>query len=330
MIGALTPTQHTDITRRQLCVASQIHNYPGRTKKQPPHMKYMVTKKTASAYMLYSASIRETIKKDNPEIKSTEIMQTIGKKWNVLSEEEKTPFNEQAVQLKADAPMIEHVAKKAAKDDPDAPKKPRQPKSAYILFTGSLSVWVDLKTANPDIEAKEMVTALGAKWSTMSDADKQPFVDEAAPDKARYMEEMKVYKEALRTHKRKKSGKAKKPDNGKPKQPQSAFLLFSGEKRAGLKEANPEAGLGDIAKLIGKAWGEVSEENKAPYTEQAAKLKEKYKEDVEAWRQKRIAEGHESDEEPAKKKTKSNSSAKQRLLNFKSAEMVNSDDDVSD
>ena len=296
--------------------------------KEPKAPK-MVKKKTSSAYMLYSASIRETVKTDNPEIKNTEIMQTIGKMWNALSEEDKTPFNEQAAQLKADAPMIEHVAKKAAEDDPDAPKKPRQPKSAYILFSGSETVRADIKTDNPDIEAKGMMKALGDKWNSMSDEEKQPFVDEAAPDKARYMEEMKAYKEAMGTHKRKKS-KSKKPDNGKPKQPQSAFLLFSGEKRAAIKDANPEAGLGDVAKLIGKAWGEVSEEDKAPYNEQAAKLKEKYKEDVDAWRVKRVAEGHESDEEPSKKKKKTSSAAKQSLLNFKSAEMVHSDDDVSD
>jgi len=134
------------------------------------------------------------------------------------------------------------------------------------------------------------------------------------------------------------------PDDGKPKpkqpQPQPAVLLFSGEKRAAIKDTNPEARLGDIAKIIGQASGEVSEEDKTPCIEQAAKPTEEktekyttediavwHAEDIAVWRVKRVAEGHESDEEPSKKKNKGSAAAKESHLNYKS-DVVHSDDDV--
>lgn len=51
----------------------------------------------------------------------------------------------------------------------------------------------------------------------------------------------------------------------------SAFFWFAGDKRPKLKEQNPGATVGEIAKQLGAAWKIMTAEQKAPY-EKSAKL----------------------------------------------------------
>lgn len=77
-----------------------------------------------------------------------------------------------------------------------------------------------------------------------------------------------------------KKAKAKKDPNA-PKKPLSAYFMFSKENRERLKEANPDAGVSDIAKLLGAEWKNVTAEEKAKYEKMAAKDKARYKEEME-------------------------------------------------
>jgi len=57
-------------------------------------------KRSASSYFLFGNSVRAQIKKENPDLKVTEIAKLIGEQWGKLSEDEKKPFNAQAAVLK--------------------------------------------------------------------------------------------------------------------------------------------------------------------------------------------------------------------------------------
>jgi len=57
-------------------------------------------KKPLSGYMLYTASIREEIVNDNPDLKMTELSKIFGMQWRTLSSDEKEPFMDQAVENK--------------------------------------------------------------------------------------------------------------------------------------------------------------------------------------------------------------------------------------
>jgi len=70
----------------------------------------------------------------------------------------------------------------------------------------------------------------------------------------------------------------KKKDPNAPKRALSAYMFFSKDAREEVKQENPEAGFGDIGKLIGAKWSAMSEEDKAPYVEQAEADKERYAE----------------------------------------------------
>jgi hypothetical protein len=56
--------------------------------------------RTLSAYMLFSAAERDAVKAAHPELKSSEIMGELGRRWKQLASTAKKPFEDKAAQLK--------------------------------------------------------------------------------------------------------------------------------------------------------------------------------------------------------------------------------------
>ncbi|KAJ7702589.1 high mobility group box domain-containing protein [Mycena metata] len=67
-------------------------------------------------------------------------------------------------------------------------------------------------------------------------------------------------------------GKGKKDPNA-PKRALSAYMFFSQDWRERIKTENPDAGFGEVGKLLGAKWKELDDEEKKPYVDQAAKDK---------------------------------------------------------
>ena len=96
---------------------------------------------------------------------------------------------------------------------------------------------------------------------------------------------------------------APKKDPNAPKRPMSAYFLFMGDKRAEVREKNPDFKIGDIAKVglvkvylsfifllvfflpqeMGRMWGEVDAKEKDKYQKEADKLKVQYEKDKAAY-----------------------------------------------
>jgi len=82
-----------------------------------------------SAYFIYTNEQREQIRKDNPELKITEVSKRIGDMWKALSDDEKKPYNVKANEAKtqyekavkdfvaAGGQMPERKSKKKAKSE---------------------------------------------------------------------------------------------------------------------------------------------------------------------------------------------------------------------
>ena len=64
----------------------------------------------------------------------------------------------------------------------------------------------------------------------------------------------------------------------------SGFFFFCGDKRPKLKEQNPQATVGDIAKQLGAAWKIMTPEQKAPYEKQSKDDRKRYERDMERYR----------------------------------------------
>ncbi|KAM5566350.1 high mobility group B protein 7-like [Rosa sericea] len=83
--------------------------------------------------------------------------------------------------------------------------------------------------------------------------------------------------------KRAKTDKAKKSkDPNAPKRPLTAFFLFMNDFRKAYKEANPDSkGVKMVAKEGGEKWKLMTDEEKKPYMDKAAELKDEYKKTLE-------------------------------------------------
>merc|ERR1711862_885405 len=88
-----------------------------------------------------------------------------------------------------------------------------------------------------------------------------------------------------------KSLKKKVKDPNAPKRSLSAFFFFGNDQRAKIKEENPDFGVTDIAKELGKRWADIdpnlktkceklAEDDKARYAKEKAEYDEKKKNGV--------------------------------------------------
>merc|ERR1712167_510996 len=68
----------------------------------------------------------------------------------------------------------------------------------------------------------------------------------------------------------------KKKDPNAPKGKSSAFIFFGSATRAEIKAAHPDWSLGDVGRELGKRWKELTEDDKKPYHDLAAKDAERY------------------------------------------------------
>ncbi|KAJ2815206.1 Non-histone chromosomal protein 6, partial [Coemansia furcata] len=71
-----------------------------------------------------------------------------------------------------------------------------------------------------------------------------------------------------------KRGK-KKPKTG-PKRALSAYMFFSKAMRKTVQEENPDVSFGQIGKLLGDKWKNLTDAAKAPYNAEAEKDKVRY------------------------------------------------------
>ena len=77
-----------------------------------------------------------------------------------------------------------------------------------------------------------------------------------------------------------------KKDPMAPKRALSGFFWFSNDERPKVKAANPDFGVGDIAKELGRRWAEASEEVKAKFEAKAANDRVRYDREKMAYQSK--------------------------------------------
>lgn len=87
----------------------------------------------------------------------------------------------------------------------------------------------------------------------------------------------------VKTRASSKTTEVAKKDPNAPKRPLNAYMLYSAEKRAGLKEEHPELNHKDIMKALGEEWKGLSDLDKANYLEMQEEQKAKYKLAIDAY-----------------------------------------------
>ena len=181
---------------------------------------------------------------------------------------------------------------------------PKRPKSAYIFFCQEKRA--EVKQANPDMKATEVIKELGAMWNEIKTTeDAKEYVNLANEDKARYAEEVEnapqVASEDEDGDDGEKKTKRSKKNTGGPKKPKSAYIFFCQEKRAEVKLANPDMKPTEITSELGRLWNKIKDTKKAqPYIELATEDKTRY-------------EGESKSDQSGEEKTTTKKKAKKTL-----------------
>lgn len=177
------------------------------------------------------------------------------------------------------------------------PKAPKAAKSSYMWYF--IENQGEYRAAHPDLKSPEISKALGAQWKSLTEEEKEPYVKKAAEDKARFQAESADYtpspgfqaklEAAASAPAGTKSGSAKKKtkrDPNAPKTPRSGYLFFCNEKRASVKEANPDMTPNEVMKQLGVLWKELKSEggeDLAKYTAMATEDKARYEKEKAEW-----------------------------------------------
>jgi len=153
--------------------------------------------------------------------------------------------------------------------DPNAPKKPL---SAYFLFSGEERLKV--KAQFPDYSIIEVSKELGRRWAIIDPNVKSSY-------EQRYQESRRQYETALEAY---KPSNKKKKDPNAPKQPLSAYFLFSQDERLKVKAEFPGHSICEIAKELGRRWADIGPEIKQHYQQIAEEARQKYDQDMAVYR----------------------------------------------
>ncbi|KAJ9152545.1 hypothetical protein P3X46_026103 [Hevea brasiliensis] len=96
----------------------------------------------------------------------------------------------------------------------------------------------------------------------------------------------------------KKKKQKKKKDPNAPKKAMSGFMFFSQMERENVKKSNPGIAFGEVGKVLGDRWKQLSAEEKEPYEAKARADKKRYKDEVSGYRNPQpvnVDSGNESD-----------------------------------
>jgi hypothetical protein len=106
---------------------------------------------------------------------------------------------------------------------------------------------------------------------------KEFFGDFKPGDKVVHLEKVEEPKETKK--------KKKKKDPSEPKRPTTAFFYFTSSIREGVTKKNPGKSVGELSKIFGQMWADLSEEEKKPFQEKNEGDKERYAKEMETWKQ---------------------------------------------
>jgi len=91
--------------------------------------------------------------------------------------------------------------------------------------------------------------------------------------------------------------RSKKKADGAPKRALSAYMFFSQDWRERIKTENPDAGFGEVGKLLGAKWKELDDTEKKPYVDLAQKDKARAEAEKAGGRAAKVAPADDDDDD---------------------------------
>ena len=119
-------------------------------------------------------------------------------------------------------------------------------------------------------------------WKNLSTKERARWEEMARVDRNRFETEKLSYKGPWKAVVPPRKSSSAQRLNA-PKGPIPAYLSFSNERRAGVRESYPHATNSQISKILSTMWKEAPEDIRKAYRDEAAQRREQYKADVAAW-----------------------------------------------
>jgi hypothetical protein len=219
--------------------------YTGEISEYTPSDKFLSSKKVKStgpkrgltAYIFFCNEQRNVVKESNPKLSNKELTSELGKKWNLLTDEQKKPY-----------------ASLAEKD------KSRYENDKNLLLTTTTPKSTDKTTPKSTEKSTEKSTTKTATKSTTKTATKPTANTTSAKSTAKTTAKTTAVKSTAKTDT--KSTKKTEVSN-------AGFLLFCEEEREILQEEHPKWTNSQLTKELGKAWNELKEYEQEEYNEKA-------------------------------------------------------------
>lgn len=207
-------------------------------------------KRARSAYIFFGKDERENIKAEFPDMKSTEIISEVAKRWKTLKEDDPSAYDHYTELAKEDKVRynqdidgyVPKEGEKKIKKKKDS-KKPKRGRSAWILY--GQDERKTIKEEFPDMKQKEVLTEISKRWKSLSDKEKEKYNELAKKDTERYNNDMKTY------------------SIGKDEVPTTAYQAFCKENRLGIMNGNPDlVSKQDVTKELRKMWNKLNVDEK--------------------------------------------------------------------
>lgn len=147
---------------------------------------------------------------------------------------------------------------------------PKRSSSAFLFFLNDNRARI--KAQNPEASFGEVAKIGSAEWKVVKPVVKSKYEKIAEQDKARYEREMSTYVPSPEDKKEKR----KKKDPNAPKKASSAYLFYVNAKMAKARKDHPDYTMPQIISHIAPGWKALSEKEKKPYQDMAAKDKQRY------------------------------------------------------
>lgn len=152
-------------------------------------------KKVKSDYICFCISKRPELKEKHPEMPNKAITTELGKLWRLIKNDpsELQIFKEMVNKDKerfqnemSQQPITEKKTKKAKNAD-----GVQKNLSGYIIFCKDVRETV--KTENPALNNKQIMTEMGSRWKNADEGTKKKYEDLASADKERYLREKSAH-----------------------------------------------------------------------------------------------------------------------------------------
>jgi hypothetical protein len=191
-------------------------------------------KKRKNAYTVFSSKYRSIVKQENPDKKFGEISKIIGKKWKDLNPEEKLTYRNEALKLN-------QISKNQIDKEEDK----------LIVFTNNENTLED-ENFNKENQNKLFQKHLTKLTQNIHNILFDIIISDISN---KYNIPQKELVKCIPF----KNKKFKK----------NAYTIFSSSHRKKIKQLHPEKNFGEISKMVGAKWKQLSDEEKIVYKKRA-------------------------------------------------------------